>query len=1259
VGSIPLAGQIKPDQAADTLLNNARKASSEKNYAAAVGLFREFLAKYGQHKNVPTARYGLAVALLEGPAKDHTAAAEQLQMLVADRSFPEHPFVLYYLAQAKRGPGIRELEQAKPEDRDRRRAAAQQRFAEAAPLFEAAAKAFQAKAKAPAVDAKALPTEWEWAARARCDLAEMLLRMAKAKEARDAAGPFVKDRIWAKSTYRGQGLYYHGFACFLLEDYQAAGRSLNRLTPFTNTIYATHARYLLGRVHHLQEELAEALGHYEGVLADYEKFKKQAAEALRQPDRVKNDPEEKARLEALVRDPPPEHIARAAFYSGELLYAGGKFADALARFASIPQKHGQSPLLVEAQLRQGMCQVQLRQYAEAVKVLQPVADKEPRRAAQALLWIGKAQVGAADANNAQVYAQAMKAAVETLQRAAARAKEMTKIDPDAEPRLGVVLLELADTQQLARQFKEAAAIYETILKDKLLPERNPEVLQKQADALNLAGDYAASDKVCALFRQKYPRSPLRAAVIFRSAENAFFLAQAAEKNPDPAERAKALAKHTEEAGRRYQEVIDKFPEFAHVNHARYALGLLHHRQGNFEKAKAVLETIPQAERNGQLALTSYLLADCLVRLAPATAEDALAAGKLQEELQAAVELLDGFVAVQPNGPQTPDALLKLGLCHQRLATLLVKPEERNKVLGSARAAYEKLINQFPKHGLQPQGVFERAKCLALAGDKQGAINEFRRFGGEPLRSTPVAPLALLQLSVLLREQNKADEAAQVLEDCRKRHEKSLLQDKERAGWVATIRLHQALALQEARKFAPARSVLEALIKEFPNRPEVPEAALRRGQCLKEEARLQIDAGRKMLAPPNPKPEEIARARKHVQEGWDMLRQAVRYLDAQADQLKDKEAAASIRARMLYDAAWGYRDLAEPGIDAARDEVQKQRQEKRREATRKNPNQRPAAVTALPVVALVEIKLQPAEAKARACYRKLIDGHADLPLANDARLELAELFTQREEYDAAIKLLDEALDKEPPPELTAKVRLLLGTCHAAKKDFKAALAQIDAVAQDPKGPLVGQAHYRAGECLVALKDYAKAVARLAVFRDQQPFQNVPGLTDRALLALGRAYAEQKQWDPSRQAFELVVARFGSSPWIHEARFGIGQAWENQKQYDNAVNVFSQVTSATATATAAKAQFHIGLCRLAQGRHREAAAAFLAVPYTYDYPEWSAAALCEAARAYVEDKKDKNPDRAKQLYLRVIKEYPRSEWAKIAAERLKELKDGDSR
>jgi TolA-binding protein len=984
-------------------------------------------------------------------------------------------------------------------------------------------------------------------------------------------------------------------------------------------------------------------------LADYARAKKAAALALEQPDRLKKDPEEKARLEALVKEPAPEYVAKAAFFSSELLYEKGRFEDALSRFENFPKQYPLSTLLGQAQLRRGFCQVRLKQFAEAVKTLQPVADKEPQLADQALLWIGKAQAGGADPKNVQAHEQALRTALATFSRAATLAQQLAANDPEAKVRRGEIFFEQADTQQRLRQFREAAGTYAAILNEKLLPGRDEEVLQCQAGAYHLAGDYNASEQVCARFRQAYLKSPRLAAIMYRSAQNASAGFEAAEKNPNLPDRANTLAKLAGEAAKRYQEVMEKYPRFAYINHARHARGLLFYRLGDFKKARQELLAIPQKERKRDLAATSYLLADCLLQLAPAKTNGA---GRLRKQLQSAVELLDAFISAQPRATQTPDALLKLALCHQRLAALQSRSKDRLQVLADARSTYERMLREFPKDALVPQAVYERARCLAQSGQKKAAVTELQRFRTDPLKTNSVAPLALLQLAQLLRAQDKAGEAAQVLGECRSQHEQALLRDPQRSGWVITLYHHQGKALWEAGQHAQAAQVFDGLIRLFPNRTESAEAAQRRGQCLKDEALGKIKAGRKMLAVADLKPQDQANANRLLEEGYRTLQPAVQYLADQANQLKQTHPTWEVRARMLYESAWGYRELAVPEVAAARTLAQQELLRKiQAEALKKDPNARPVPPAKLPEVSWADIKLQPSEEKARAQYKALIEdkAFADLPLAGEARLELAELLTQRQEYGSALKLLQEAIDKKWHAGMADRFRLQLGLVHLAKKDFRTALAQFNAVAKNPRSPQAGPAHYHAGECLMARKDYAQAAERWVVFRDQKAFQKLPGWTDRALLRLGHAYEKLKDWDRSRQAYELLADRFRDSPWAAQARYGIAFAWQNQKQYNKAVTWYARL-AVSSTETAARAQFQIGLCRREQKRYGDAVAAFLLVPFSYDFPEWSAAGLCEAAQTLVADKK---PRQAEKLLRRVIQDYPRSPWAGVARERLEKL------
>ncbi len=1245
-GSSVLYGQINPDKAADMLLTSAQKGFNERNYPFAAQRFKEFLAKFGGHKNAPAARYGLALALLEVPEKPYNEVRDLLQGLAGNKEFPDHPQVLYHLGLAVRGLGLQALAQAeaKPQEAPQQRNAARERFDEAGRHFAAALAVFAARAGEPPGQGKDLSPEWEWAARARCDQAEMLLRVHKAKEAQAAAAPFVKDPVLVRSKYRDQGRYYFGFASFLLNELPTAEKTLGMLAPFGDMQFGPHARYLLARAHHLAGERTEAAAHYEGVLNDYARNRKLAQALLKQPDKFKNDPAERAQLEALVKEPIADHVQRSAFYLGVLQYEAGRFAEAQARFAEFPKQFPNSPLRLEAEVRIGFCQLQLKDFPLAIKTLAPLVDQDRRLSDQVLFWLGKAQAGTAPdpAMNPGGYQQALQQSLATLRQAAERAQQLMPMDPEARERRGDVLLETGDTLQLLKQYKEAAGVYQQLLGEKVSPPREEEIGLRLATALHLAGDYADSDKLCLRFQEKYPKSTLLPAIAFRYAENSYFRILAAEKIPDTAQRGKELARTYDETIKRYEAVLARYPENPQINVARYSLGLTLYRKGDLDKSRQVLAGIPEPERGGELAATAYLMADCLMRLAPtAVPEDALAAGKMEEQLKTAAGLLEGFIGSSPGNPQTPDAFLKLGMGRQRLAALMAQPPERAKVLSEARATYERLLGnkQFANHPLRPQALFERAKCIGQIGDIGQASNELRKFTNDPLKNTQVAHLAQLQLATLLRGQNQAKEAAALLAKAREQFEPTLSKDPERASWIILLRYHHGLALREANQPAEARGVFESVIKQAGNRPESAEAALRVGQCLREEGHQKFDGWRKALSAAK-KPDQILAAWNIQEEGYKLIRDSAAYLEGQTEQLKKVESAQEVRARMLYEAAWAYRDLAEPEVTAARDKA------KQEEAKKLGPQ---AGKFPPPEVPLTKVPLQPAEKKVRGLYQALIGQFAELPLATEARFELAELLSQRQEHDQALKLLGEGLDREPSQEMTEKIRLRLGTAHAAKGNLKAALAQFDAVAQNPKSPLIAQAHYRAGECLLQNGQLEEAAGRLKIFRDQGPFQNVPGVTDRALLRLGHALGNLKRWDESRQTLERMVNQFGGSPWIDEGRYALGWAMLHQNQLDPAVAAFSQVTARNATELGARAQLQIAICRLLQKRYPEAATASLVVPFTYDYPEVSAFALVTAAQAHAEMKQ---PEQAVRLLERVLRDYPQAPAAAAARKHLEE-------
>jgi TolA-binding protein len=484
------------------------------------------------------------------------------------------------------------------------------------------------------------------------------------------------------------------------------------------------------------------------------------------------------------------------------------------------------------------------------------------------------------------------------------------------------------------------------------------------------------------------------------------------------------------------------------------------------------------------------------------------------------------------------------------------------------------------------------------------MNDLRPFATNPsFQKSPAAPLAALHLATLHRQQNQPAEAEKVLAEARKRHDA----DPE-VGPL--LKYHHAVAVAEAGKPADARKLFEEVVRQAKGTPVAAEAALRSGQSRVAEGKKLIEDGQKARGQAGNDQAKVQQADKLIEQGRSAIREAAEQLARRGDEFKEKLPAAEARSRMYYDAAWALRS-ADPKAEGA-----------------------------------------------AAAYKRLIGEFPDAALAVDARFELGELRAEQGNHDEAVKLLKEALDKEPTdkpvsPDTTERVRLRLGACLVAKKDFAGAASQFEAVAGNPKSPYLAQALYRSGDALLAAGEFAKAAEKLAPFRDNGELHNVGGVSDRAVLRLGQALAGAKDFDKSRQAFEVFLQRYGNSPLAPDARYGVGWALQNRSKYDEAVASYQQVTAATTAEVAAKAQLGIGHCRLAQKKYMEAAAAFLVVPYTYEaYPELGYAASLEAARAFADGGQ---PDQAEQTLRKVLKDAPKdSEWAKAAQERLEKLK-----
>ncbi|MGD0898581.1 MAG: tetratricopeptide repeat protein [Thermoguttaceae bacterium] len=1090
-------------------------------------------------------------------------------------------------------------------------------------------------------------------ARALCDQCDMLLRAGKHAEAAKIAAELLADKTLGETRYGDAARYCLGYVHFLEHDYRAAGQMLSRLAPFGQS-FGVHARYLLARIDHLARQRPEAAAQYGELAAEFQRRKKIAEETLKRPQGLRA--RDRAPLEAMAKGPAPDYLARAAFYAALLALEDGRYSAATDGFTAVIKQHPHGPLADEAQLRLGICHAKQRNLAEAAKALQ-LLQNHPSLADRATWWLARVHAGAAGSGNPAAYDDAMTSALELFARAADRAAQLGKTSPHAVLRRGEILLDLAEAQQTMKQYKDAAATYEKVVAENSDPDRAEEALERLATVLHLDGRYAASDAACRRFEKAYPASTLTPSVWFRAGENSRLAATAGEKRPARAEADRLL----KEAITRYRRVLQTYPDFILINQARFGLGQAHYHLGQHAEALAVLSGIPASDRVGELSIVSCLIADCLIRMLPGETNDALQAADLIDRAEQAAKLLEGATAVQENTggkPANPAAaaqsLLKLGYCYQRIGLLMADPAEKKKFLAQARAAYDRLNQQVGRTGgeLQAVAAFERAKCIALAGDAQAAAGELNRFQTEPLAASPTAPPALIRAASLLRWLNRPADALKTIAACRDKHEAAIAADPQRKRWSPVMQCEHALALKEAGKYAEARTVLEGIVKQFPGRPQAAEAAWRLGQCRREELMAAWAAGREALARAGNKADQVAAANKAIDETLAELHAAAESLSAEAAKRAKAGPADETCLRMFYEAAWCRRALADVEIDAALARAQPAGAPGKPSPSSSSKHKPTGGATMLcRSVSLDAVPLQPAESAARQAYTALIAAAPDAPLAARARLELAEMLLCRQDDDAAVQLLAAALRADPPVELSDRIRVRLAGCLLAKNQVKAAIGVAQVVAKNPASSFIVEGRGLTGEGYYRQQEWAKAISYLTPFRDQQSHANVPEISDRALLRLGQALTEARKWEEAKRILEGFATRFPQSPWIYEARYGLGRILQHQNQLEQAIQQYTEVTRGTAGQVAAAAQLQIGLCRLAQKRFTDATRDLAFVPLTYSYPEQNATALCEAGQAYLEMQQ---PAEAVKLWEQVIKEFGSSPWAAVARERLATLR-----
>jgi TolA-binding protein len=632
------------------------------------------------------------------------------------------------------------------------------------------------------------------------------------------------------------------------------------------------------------------------------------------------------------------------------------------------------------------------------------------------------------------------------------------------------------------------------------------------------------------------------------------------------------------------------------------------------KAKA-LTGKPEAPESlpNHIAETTFLRAENLLLLEkPAEAEPAFAQ----------------FSATFKTHPQVPAAQFRIGEIRYRKedwkgAGEILRPIDPTKVLDPA------LVTQLD---------YMIGECaLQLGTDDAGAERYFAKFITEKLIETPNRDAALLKLALLM--QKRKDPVKAAAEYTRLLGEYPASVQRPRAL------LERGLIEYEANNYAAARVSFQEIITKHAAHPYRSHAVYRLGWVsLKDKKAPEARGHFLFVTTAKTAPELIAdshfqialigiegkvfpEARQHLEKlvagapaaavagvTEPQLDTVLYYLGYVQSQMEDWPAAAISLARVIKEfpkSPWSENALYE-------------------------------------LAWCEESRAKPPEAIKR--YTELLAKHTDGALAGSAAVKLAELQYAAEDIDGAIRVLGARIPilRTQSPELAARAAFRLGWCQYKKELYLESAKSFEEVlknqAADPA--IVPTSAYQAAEARLQLKEFAAA----AVHYDRaiKATGAADDIREQGTLRLGECYGLTSRWPDSERAFREFAQRFGQSQFLRRSQLGLGWALENQKRYPEAVTEYQKAVSATAKEppkdeAAARSQFQIGECFIAQKDFDRAISELIKVELHYGFPQWSSKAVLETGNALVA-KGDKAS--AIERFQEVITRYPGTDEATLA-------------